>query len=117
VKSGLQASARTDDFELRIAQGDDIVRAATSKGHARTASELAAKQDKARAQLAAKRQAIAERIASLTAPRTLISGAEFIEPSPPLFRLLFLQVCHSYLFSFLRSSAIWASSRLSSANC
>jgi len=51
------------DLEIRIAQGDDIVRAATAKGHARTASDLAAKLDKTRAQLVMRRQAIAERIA------------------------------------------------------
>jgi hypothetical protein len=53
------------DLNIRVAQGDDIAQAATSKGHARTASELAEKQDKARAQLVTQRQAIAERIAKL----------------------------------------------------
>jgi len=53
------------DFDVRIAQVDDIVRAATAKGHARTASQLAGKQDKAHAQLVTQRQAIAERIAKL----------------------------------------------------
>jgi len=51
------------DLDVRIAQGESG--AATSKGHARTASDLAAKQDKARAQLVTQRQAIAERIAKL----------------------------------------------------
>jgi hypothetical protein len=53
------------DLDNRIAQRDDIVRAATSKGNAGTAPIWPQKQDKARAQLVTRRQAIAERIAKL----------------------------------------------------
>jgi len=53
------------DLDVRVAHGDDIVRAVTAKRHARTASNLAPKQDKTCAQLVTLRQAIAERIAKL----------------------------------------------------
>jgi len=57
------------DLDVRIAQGTTLSAQLPRKAHATTASELAENQDKARAQLVTRRQAIAERIAKLKSPR------------------------------------------------
>jgi hypothetical protein len=59
------AEAALRDFDGRIAQLDDMVRAATGRGYTRTAMTLVGDQQQARAALVAQRQAAAERLAAL----------------------------------------------------
>jgi signal transduction histidine kinase len=60
-----EAEAAVQDFDRRILQLDDMVRAATRRGYTRTAMTLVADQAKSRAALVAERQAAAEKLAAL----------------------------------------------------